>query len=453
MKEVIIKYKSNKGGLFGFAGVGKSSALEVALGKKKSSIRISTACFKVPVRAMAHMRITGSKTKEMNELTHQYFTKMVTNAARNKSKPEAQNWFLRSLQNTFNRPAEITDDVVKDLVISFYQLDEQIESLENEVVCEMRDCGGQPQFLEILPRFMKGLSLGILVTDLSQRLDEHPINYYYDNEGKSVGEGVRSSLSNEQVLRLCLRMVASQSRGEKPVRFVFVGTHRDLEHQCSETRQEKNRKLMEMVRSLDLEANVIYRSKDEVIFALNAKEPGEEDYKTAGLLGELMMDESTAMTVEMPVKYYSLELTLKRMVRESGQVAFKECDILKEVAHYHFTEESLKEALRFLHEMKLVFYFEEEFPGVVIGDPQAVLNKETEVVAHHIKLTTNPHYQQLPLDGKWRKFIECGILHISCLKEFPGRYFYKIMYASSSLYLHRWLYRGCVHLCGHDEAI
>ena len=71
--------------------------------------------------------------------------------------------------------------------------------------------------------------------------------------------------------------------------------------------------------------------------------------------------------------------------------------------------------------MKRIFYFEEEFPGVVIGEPQSVLNKHTEVVAYHIELTTNPK-KQGAVHGIWRKFMECGILNVDCLKKFPANY-------------------------------
>ncbi len=76
---------------------------------------------------------------------------------------------------------------------------------------------------------------------------------------------------------------------------------------------------------------------------------------------------------------------------------------------------------RYLHETNHIFYFEEEFPGVVIGDPQSVLNKHTEVVAYHIELTTNPK-KRGAVQGIWRKFMERGILNVDCLKKFPAHY-------------------------------
>ena len=149
--------------------------------------------------------------------------------------------------------------------------------------------------------------------------------------------------------------------------------------------------------------------------------PEEVDHLTAGELREVIMDKSNAVPVHIPVNYYGVELALQNMVQESDQIAFHESEILPRVIRYHVTRESLKDALRFLHEMKLVFYFEEEFPNVVIGHPQSVLNKLTELVAYHIQLTTNPKMQR-NLHGMWKKFSQCGILSIECLKKFPAHY-------------------------------
>ena len=69
----------------------------------------------------------------------------------------------------------------------------------DHIVCELSDCGGQPQFLEMLARFLENLEFAILVTDLSLNLDDYPLNYYYSKDAASVGEGVKSALTNEQV--------------------------------------------------------------------------------------------------------------------------------------------------------------------------------------------------------------------------------------------------------------
>ena len=325
-------------------------------------MRVSTALTGIPVRAMGLTRMAvdslskmGADKTKFKRVSDDKYSAMVVKTAKDevaKSKQETTFFTtaMGGLRKFIFAPDNPKDEIEEDLIIKFHHMKTDERSLENQVILEMSDCGGQPQFLEILPRFLESsISLGILVHDLSQSLDDYPMNYYYNRDGVSVGEGVKSPLTNEQVLRLCLQMIASRCRGGKRVRFVFVGTHRDLEGKCAQSRDVKNRRLMEMVESFNLEDCVIYRNHqiNELIFAVNAKTPEEVDQQTMGELRELLMDESAANVLNIPFSYHGLELTLKKKVRESGQIAFREADILKEVSHYEFTEESLKDALRY----------------------------------------------------------------------------------------------------------
>ena len=418
-----VRFKSKRGVISGFAGTGKSHVLAILLDEPPPSKRVSTAVTTTPVRAMSNARMEMSD-KQFSRITDELFTKRLLKTAKDSVVITSVMGKLRGkLRKTFIRPSQPTDQVEKDLIVKFHQLDGNVESLEGHIVCELSDCGGQPQFLEMLPRFLENLEFAILVTNLSLDLNDYPLNYYYNKDGASVGEGVKSALTNEQVLRLCLRMIASQSQGGKHVSFVFVGTHRDLERRSTESREEKNRRLMEMVKSFGLEDSVIYKcpKRNELLFAINAKDPEEVDYQTIAKLKMQLLNGSTCREVRIPVSYHAVELTLKRKVQESGHIAFLESDILKEVAHFEFSEETLKKALRYLHEMKVIFYYEVEFPGKVIGEPQVVLNKHTEVVAYHTELFNNTQ-KQLSLDRKWLKFVQDGILNVECLKKFPDHY-------------------------------
>ena len=424
MLECIIKYYAKRLAMFGYTGSGKTHTLKMILGETLPLLRVSTACASTPVRAMNLTRI-GVEGEEFKRIETEQFSDFVMKTAKdyiNKSMPTGPiRGMRRLLRKAIHTPTNPTEEVERDLLTRFHKPDEDKNLLNGQTLAEMTDCGGQPQLLEILPRFLDGISLGILVTDLSQCFDDYPINCYYNEKGEPVGEGVRSTLTNEQIIHLFLQMIVSLSQGGNRVKILFVGTHRDEEYKSTETRDEKNRKLKKIAESLGLEKSIIYRNHHELIFALNAKDPKEIDFCMVKDLREVIMDESNTIAVQIPVNYHGVELTLQKMVQESSQIAFHESEILPRVVQYHITEESLKDALRFLHEMKLVFYFEEEFPNVVIGHPQSVLDKLTELVAYHIQLTTNPEMQGI-LDERWNKFSQCGILSIECLKKFPAHY-------------------------------
>ena len=263
------------------------------------------------------------------------------------------------------------------------------------------------------------MSLAFLVIDLSQEFRNTV--YYYSKPGESAGEETPYQLTNDQVLRQCLCMVASRVRGGQQMRVVIVGTHRDQEAECPQSRQEKNQVLKNLVEVFGLERCLVHRSRDELIFPVNAQNPDEEDLKTIEDLRRVLLDEGAARVMEIPLSYYAVELTLKEMVRDTGHIAFDESALLGKVSHYYLNKDSLKDALRHLHRNKRVFYFEEEFPGRVIGEPQAIFNKHTKLVAYHIELTTNRGRAQV-LDAAWIKFSESGILTTSCLLKYPEHY-------------------------------
>ena len=73
---------------------------------------------------------------------------------------------------------------------------------------------------------------------LSERLDEHPVFKYYDSRVELCGKPYSYALTNDQMLQCCIRTIHSQpsTREGKNSKTLVVGTHRDLENSCSESR-------------------------------------------------------------------------------------------------------------------------------------------------------------------------------------------------------------------------
>ena len=101
------------------------------------------------------------------------------------------------------------------------------------------DSGGQPQFHEILPAFIRYASACVFITKLNESLTDHPTIEYYGRGGQRHGIPYRSLLTHEQILQHCFqalqsRRCTSSSPQSGPMVFV-AGTHKDLEHHCPET--------------------------------------------------------------------------------------------------------------------------------------------------------------------------------------------------------------------------
>ncbi len=120
----------------------------------------------------------------------------------------------------------------------------------------LTDSGGQSEFLEVLPIFIHNITVCIFIIKLNEKLDSFPMIPFY-NEGKSVGE-IKSTYSQEQIVRRFMRALISQHGAMENLRFLFIGTHRDLKEQCEESIEQKNTKLKGIIQSFNMDDQVHY---------------------------------------------------------------------------------------------------------------------------------------------------------------------------------------------------
>ena len=177
-------------------------------------------------------------------------------------------------------------DIMEELgsMLEAGQVDSLVELLEVDWI-NITDSGGQPAFHELAPFFMHNPSAALFTFKLSEELSSHYMVTYYKG-GKTVGKPYRCSLNNEQILSSCMSSIPSlhvqegtgveerreedKMKGaggneragtlereekkeggrkvvEKGTKIAFIGTHRDLEADCDETREQKEKKLAEMI--------------------------------------------------------------------------------------------------------------------------------------------------------------------------------------------------------------
>ena len=86
----------------------------------------------------------------------------------------------------------------------------------------------------------------------------------------------------------------------------------------------------------------------------------------------------------MPLRYIPLEMAFQRIAKEQRKSVMSKEECFEVAATYNFTRESFEAALKYLHGLKLIFYYEEVLPDVVFIDAQAILDKITELVVHSL---------------------------------------------------------------------
>ena len=281
------------------------------------------------------------------------------------------------------------------------------------------DSGGQPNFHDVLPAFIRNTTATIFVTKLSERLDEHPNIEYYDRSGQLCGKPYRHALSNDQMLQCCIQTILSQpSTAEgKHSKTLVVGTHRDLESSSSESREEKNKKLLDMLHQ-DHDELVFYSPFSEVIFPIDAKTPVDQDHQVLAMIRKKIEDTSPP-SYKIPIGWFLLEQDIVN-ASTGGVISKSEC--LDIAAILNINTVALTTALEYFDGLNIFLYYQSVLPEVLFSNPQVLLDKISELV--HFSYCLRSDSPPVAVEGKWRQFMDKGIVTLDMLqdKRFSAHY-------------------------------
>ena len=443
--------------IFGAAGTGKTHTIELLMDEEPFAIRRSTPCATRPVRVD---KLEGEGGKWIR-VTHDQLSQTIAdtstmlpqkpstarNTASSAPSSSAHTPGGNSKLKTASKPKTISkqsasaasthrekmssictssaeDELLRRIEMSPYRRRAKNAFKRDRIT--LIDTGGQPQFHEVLPMFMRDTSASMFTIKLDDSLDDHPLIEFYDDSGHLVGS-CRSPFTNQQILMMCMRVIqsqASQSQEGLCPTPIFVGTHKDLEHQCPEPREKKNQKIYDMLPPT-VQENAIYCGENmkELIFAVNAKTPGPQEKKIAAELRRVIVERSRVKPKRIPLRWHALELALQKLMLELGRRVLSKAEGLAVARRFHFTEESFEEALKYLDNLNILFYCKDVLPDVIFCDPQVLLDKVTELVEHSYRLQTAA-CQHKATEGKLRKFRDQGIVTLELLskKEFRRHY-------------------------------
>ncbi len=459
--------------LIGVAGSGKTHVKHLLLGLPPPELRQSTPLFESPIRAISLSRATYTKTSSSSLwkfVSFDELDQMVIDSI--KVRPSTQSrdisvdrvYFhevglpggLRVTKSTLeseasdsaiampstipspthheattSRPAENMKDLpLSDLESELVELVSKASGSQQLFEVDwvyLLDSGGQPQFQRLLPAFVKHASAVLTVTKLNESLSHRPTVEYYDGSGQSCGKPYILALSNEEILMRNFRIMESRHSGllDKKDPSVFViGTHMDLESSSDqpEPRSSKNSSLVTMLRPLFGKKLGFYNlSQDEVIFPVNAKQPGSADQEVAEKLRELVMNMSKEDPVKIPLPWWVLDQFLRKLASRTGLkvLSLHECQHIGR--RLGMNPQACHAALVFLSKLNILFYDPEFLPGVVFLTSQVLVGMVTVLVYQSHVLQGG---EALVGSGEWLNFREYGLLTeklLSC-KEFEDQY-------------------------------
>ena len=299
---------------------------------------------------------------------------------------------------TADRSSGIASEVTIESLLESSEVDDEFVSLINvpsdsvETILIERcvyivDSGGQPEFVEAMTVFMGQTSACILVIDLSQSLDHHPMIAYY-RKGKPVSKPYPCARTNEDNLKQCMRNMhtfTSKTKGPPPM-LLFLGTHRDKLHECdTETVEDKNKRLKKIIPP-KFENQIIYLDTKKLIFEINALNPDDTDKKTAEKVRCYIINQCPTMEVEIPMRWHSFDQKLREITERLGRMVMSRQECWQVAESLGLDEASFDSALDFFHSVSLMFYFRDVLPGVVFIDPQVMLDKVSELIEFMFEL-------------------------------------------------------------------
>ena len=310
-------------------------------------------------------------------------------------------------------------DVINDVLDEMFQLIDQCP--ENEEPLSyihkllVSDCGGQPQFHEVLPIFLRRMSLIMFVFKLSENFSSRPKIEFYE-KGKPLGTPYESDHTTEQLFQQGLQSLhthrSSKDKDNQAPQIVVVGTHKDEEQNCDESREEKNQKLREMLLPTFEKEIVYYQpSTGDILFPMNAKCPGDEEKDMAQAICSRFSIENRSDKRQLPLQWLGLEIMLEEITQrlERGVLSRSEC--LEVARRLHLDVSALDAALIYLDELSLIFYYPDILPEVVFTDPQVLLDKISELVKVH-------HDKCVRYTGEdWQKFFCHALVTVEFLQQ------------------------------------
>lgn len=289
------------------------------------------------------------------------------------------------------------------------------------------DSGGQPQFQDILPLFVRKNMLNIVTFRLSQKLDDKP-QFEWVHHGKHLCQPTDLQLTNLELIESLLRSLCTFQQGSadmsKPdgARFMIVGTFADKADECTgESLEDKNRRLVEALQAYE-NVHVNYNpAKGEVIVAVNAVVEEERDQEAARLRDIITkaLEATGMLSQEVPLRWFVLELDISRIAAEKDQFVLLLSECVDAGKKLGMSEQEVKQALMFFNDYALYIYFPDVFPFLVFVNPQPLLNKLTELMV----ISFADRFDLVPVPSislaDYRRLKEEGIFSLALLRCLP----------------------------------
>ena len=246
------------------------------------------------------------------------------------------------------------------------------------------DSGGQPQFADVSRAFIRGNTMNIICTKLTESLSDKP-KFCYSLNGKLLSQPSELQMTNLQLIEHFVRsIVASKNtfkvKGNKRLPlFMIIGTFYDKIKGSKEKAFESLRAKNELLLS------ILYEFRDHFIFSSN--DPEELIFpvdnmcwwnrkKISSSFRQLIMSYQTdiGISLPIPVRWYMFEMRLKEEAsqEEHGMISLETCYTIG--VNFSMNQSDVLKSIMYLQSMALFLFFPAVLPNVIFTNPQYLLD-------------------------------------------------------------------------------
>ena len=304
---------------------------------------------------------------------------------------------------------------VKQLLGMISQSKGSVELLRREWLYII-DSGGQPQFHELLPTFVRHVSAVAFFVKLNETLATRPMIEYY-SKGGCLGEPYQSSQTNLQILQNCLQAMQARCLVDNTAKcpeLFFIGTHYDLETK-KEPLSDKNAQLFAILHQHDIfRKHLAYNSLgsvDQLLYPVNAQMPSAADKQVVASFRQDIIEKCQKHERQIPIRWFVLESLLQEL-SQHGIISFKKC--LEVAGRLGMDEDRLRAAIEYLAQLNMFEFYPSVLPKVVFTTSQVLLTKVTELVEYS-HLLRNRSVAHCSSDDK--EFRDNGYLNVKFLEH------------------------------------
>ena len=243
------------------------------------------------------------------------------------------------------------------------------------------DSGGQPSFVSLVPAFVRGSTVNIVVSKYNRSINDK-LEYEYVKDDQHLRQPTELDQTQLESIEELIRILSSTKHSEKGLtsesKFLLVGTHADkhwsLFHQSHGGKNRWLKKSLGELKSMCIEIN----DDGDILLPINTLVTKGRDEVASSLRQKIIKACSNAK-VDIPTRWYVFELELSGLAKkeERGVLGLAECVAIGE--SLRMKRKDVLAAIMFLDEAAICMYFK-VIPDLVFTDPQCILSEVTEIL-------------------------------------------------------------------------